>query len=326
MARHRSLALLVVASVLGTAPAYAQSDSDKATARALGQQGEAALDGSRWKEAEDFFRRADALFHAPTLTLGLARAEAHEGKFVESWESYHRIIIENVTAPPVFAKALADAQAELASVEGQRARLTITVTGSPAPRVTINDVPVRVEALGVPRLVDPGHTVVTVAGDGLKTETRTIELAPGKDESVSIALVKDDASPVASTSPAPEAPPAADAGGGSFYKPAAIGAFAVGGAGLVLGAITGAVALGKHSDLKTECPSGSCDTTASQSTLSSYKTMGALSTVGFIVGGVGVGGGVVLLVLAPKAPSAAKTGTTFQPYVGFGTVGATGTF
>ena len=150
MARHRSLKLLVVASVLVTVPASAQSDSDKATARALGQQGEAALDGSRWKEADDFFRRADALFHAPTLTLGLARAEAHEGKFVESWESYHRIIIENVTTPPAFAKALADAQAELPSVEGQRARLTIAVTGSPTPRVTINDAPVRVEALGVP--------------------------------------------------------------------------------------------------------------------------------------------------------------------------------
>ena len=139
--------------------------------------------------------------------------------------------------------------------------------------------------------------------------------------------MKDDTPPLASASgPAPAAAPVADAGSGSIYKPLAIGAFAVGGAGLVLGAVTGVVALGKHSDLKTECPSGSCDTTASQSTLSSYKTMGALSTAGFIIGGAGVGGGVLLLVLAPKSPSPAKTGTTVQPYIGFGTVGARGTF
>src|SRR5580692_4816192 len=143
--------------------AWAQSDSDKATARDLGQSGEAALDQKDFPRAEDAFRRADALYHAPTLLLGLARAQAGLGRVVEAWENYHRIILENVTSPPVFAKALADAQAEIASVEGRRARVTITVAGAEGSKVTIDDVPVRAEALGIERFVDPGAHVFKAA-------------------------------------------------------------------------------------------------------------------------------------------------------------------
>jgi hypothetical protein len=324
----------VASTLLSTSPALAQSESDKATARELGQQGEKALAANDWAHAEDFFRRADGLFHAPTLMLGLARAQAHEGKFVEAWENYHRIVLENVTSPPVFGRALADAQAELPSVEGQRARLTITVTGADAPRVTVNDVPVKAAALGVARFVDPGHLVVTAAADGVATAMRTIDLAPGKEDTVSIALNKDVAAPVVAGGPVPAAAVATESSGittgpsGSIMKPVGIGALALGGVGLIVGGVTGGIALGKHSDLKTACPNGSCDTTASQSTLSSYNTMGTLSTVGFIVGGVGVASGIVLLVLAPKSDSkpASTASPTFRPYVGFGTAGAVGTF
>jgi len=323
---RRPLTLLLLGSTLVSTSAFAQSDSDKSTARALGMQGEQSLAANDWAGAEDFFRRADGLFHAPTLMLGLARAQAHEGKFVEAWENYHRIVIENVTSPPVFAKALAEAQAELPTVEGQRARLTITVTGSDAPTVTVNDTPVKTAALGVARFVDPGHLVVKVTADGMEPATRTLDLAPGKEESVALTLTKAEAAPVAATTTT--TPGASSTSDGSILKPLAIGAFALGGVGVVVGAVTGIVALGKHSDLKTQCPGGSCDTSTSQSTLSSYNTMGALSTVGFIVGGVGLGGGLALFLLAPKSDSkpASTASPTFRPYIGFGSAGAVGTF
>ncbi len=80
------------------APAFAQSDAEnRATARALAAQGQEQLEAKDYAKAEDSFRRADALFHAPTLVLGIARASAAEGKFVEAWEAYNRIIIEGVT-------------------------------------------------------------------------------------------------------------------------------------------------------------------------------------------------------------------------------------
>src|SRR5258708_34860215 len=74
------------------APALAQSDADRATARTLGQEGEQALESKDYKTAEDRFRRADNLVHAPTLMLGLARALAPQSKYADAQEAYNRIV------------------------------------------------------------------------------------------------------------------------------------------------------------------------------------------------------------------------------------------
>jgi hypothetical protein len=336
----RPFALVAMLSVLVSSEALAQSDSDKATARELGQTGQAALDQHDWKRAEEDFRRADALFHAPTLTLGMARAQAGQGRVVEAWESYHRIILDNNTSSPVFAKALADAQAEIASVEGRRARVTLTATGADNPKVTIDDVPVRVEALGIERMIDPGAHVFKAAADGFRTATQTVTIPEGGVQTVTLTLQKDTGAPVggaaavAGVAPPPAGgtpppPPASETpssgGGGSGMKTAAFVSFGVGGAGLIMGAITGGLAVSKHSTLSGECkpncpPQDSSD-------LSSYHTMGALSTVGFVVAGVGAAAGVTLFLLAPKgAPSAPATGLHVTPYLGLGSAGAVGSF
>ncbi len=326
---RRTLAWPVLATLLAAlapASAHAQADADKTTARQLGQQGEAALASGAWQQADDDFRRADALFHAPTLVLGLARAQSHEGKFVEAWESYHRILQENVTSSPVFAQALRDAAAEMKSVEGRRSRLTLTVAGSAAPHVLIDSVPLKPEALGVERFANPGHHTIAVSADGFKDVIKAVNLVEGKAEVVAITLESAPIQPVAARAAAGAAQPvAADAGRSSLGRTLGIAGIAVGGAGLITGVVTGILALGDHGTLKTDCPTGTCTTSSSQSELSSYHTVGAVSTIGFIVGGVGVAGGAVLFFTAPKgAPTSGATGVT--PYVGFGTVGAVGTF
>ena len=67
-----------------------------------------------------------------------------------------------------------------------------------------------------------------------------------------------------------------------------------------------------------------------QSDVDSYHLLGTLSTVGFVVGGVGAAAGVVLLLVQPKhesVPQAASTaGLQVTPVVGLGTVGAVGRF
>src|SRR3974390_1746898 len=104
---------LAMGAIMSTAHlAFAQSDDDRATARALGQEGQAALDNKSWATAEDRFRRADKLVHAPTLEIGLARALAAQAKYVEAQEAYNKIIREGVPpgAPPAFKQALEDAK------------------------------------------------------------------------------------------------------------------------------------------------------------------------------------------------------------------------
>jgi hypothetical protein len=342
-----AIALLsLVAPSFVPSQAWAQSDSDRATARDLGQAGQAALDAKDFKRAEEAFRRADALFHAPTLAVGLARAQAGQGRFVEAWENYHRVILENVTSPPAFAKALAEAQAEIGSVESRRARVTIAVPGVDAPKVTIDDVPVRAEALGVERSIDPGPHVFKASADGYTPTSQTVTIPEGGAQNVTLTLQKGSAAVVAAPvgavslagappgpaasptgTPAPATTEASSSGGGSGMKTAGFVSLGVGGAGLIEGVITGILALSKHSTLKSECPNGTCSTTTADSDLSTYHTVGTLSTVGFIVAGVGAAAGVTLILVAPKgAPSAPATGLRVTPYVGFGAAGAMGTF
>jgi hypothetical protein len=133
--------------------------------------------------------------------------------------------------------------------------------------------------------------------------------------------------------PGEPAPVVAKSGGSN--KTLAIVALGVGGVGIVVGAVTGFLAIGKHSDLADACPGGKC-TSDKQSDIDSYKTMGTISTVGFIVGVVGLGAGAVLWFTAPKESASAgapKWATikpakdvTMTPFVGPTSAGVTGSF
>jgi hypothetical protein len=328
------LALLAFSST-----SFAQADADRATARLLGHDGEAALAAKDYKAAEDDFRRADSLVHAPTLLLGLARALAAEGKWVEAQEAYNRIIREGVTpgAPDVFRKAVEDAKAEVPAIAPRLGSVTISVVAAgggdvPSPKVTLDDAPVSAASLGVKRVANPGGHVVKVSADGFKSATVTVNVTAGTNSDAPVSLEKDSAVP-AGGSPVPTTPggPGSGtptAGGTDLPSPTSSGAspwpwvaFGLGGVGLGTGIVTGIVAIMKHSDLSTSCKNGTCSP-AQQSDLDTYNTVGLVSTIGFVVAGVGAAAGVTLLLLHPKndAPVAAAL------VVGPGSLSAVGRF
>ncbi len=314
--------------------AQAQADADRATARALGQDGEGALASKDYKKAEDDFRRADSLVHAPTLMIGLARALAAQGKLVAADEAYQRIIRDGVApgAPAVFAKALKEARKEAQDIEPRLGGMTIRVRGTggedvPGVTVVLDADPVSGASLGVRRPVDPGAHVVRASATGYKPVELTVTVPEGGSVDAPLALEKDAVAPVAPVE-ASAAPPLA-----TVASPQARGAsplpwvaFGVGAAGLGVGVVAGVLALGKHSDLVKSCPGGACGS-AQQGELDSYHSLGLISTVGFIVAGVGAAGGVTLLLLQPKAESGPPTsGLRIVPLLGPGSVGAAGTF
>src|SRR5262249_12514493 len=158
------LALVLVAAVARAEP----SASDRATARVLADEAGDALDQKNYEVAADKFGRAEALVHAPTLLLGLARAQVGLRKFVEANENYQRIIREGVApgAPPSFARALQDAQREVKAITPKLAWVTVTLKEPATSTVTVDGVELPKAAMDVKRAVNPGSHVVKATAEG----------------------------------------------------------------------------------------------------------------------------------------------------------------
>lgn len=331
--------LFLSTMLLGVTTSVAHADptaQDIAQARDLGTQAQAAFDAGNYAEAEKLFSAATSLYPAaPTLTLGLARAQAKAGKFVAAQEGYNKIIREqsqNSNASPAFKNALAAARDEVGAVTAKIANVVISVEGAPHPVVTLDGQVVSDAALGLRRPVDPGSHVVRAEAQGYSPAETAFHVAESGSASAKLKLVKTEGSPVAVVSSTPATTgngPVEDPHPTSSNKTLALAAFGVGGAGLVFGAITGVVALGKHGDLSDKCPNDTCATHL-QSDVDGYKTMGTLSTIGFIVGGVGLTAGTVLWFTSPKegtsATKTARNTVSWQPYVGAGGGGVSGRF
>jgi hypothetical protein len=329
---------LVIALLHFTAAgsAHAQSEADRATARELARDGQAAFDRGDYASAADKFARADSLVHAPTLLLALARSQVKLGQFVQAYESYSRILREGVPdgSPAVFKKAYEDAKKEVEPVRARVGWVTIEIKGPTNPRVSIDDTPVPPAAIGVRRAINPGGHVVKAEADGFAPAQQAISVAEGESASVSLTLeASADApgaaaggaapAPSAAGSPLIEQPPDAPQASDSGTRTLAFVALGVGGAGLLVGGVTGVLAMGKRSDLDDACPQGRCPA-SQQDTLDSYRTLGTISTVGFVVGVVGAGAGVTLLLTAPKKSESAARSLGIQ--VGASSVALGGSF
>ncbi len=339
----RSCVALSFATFLCASSANAQNEANRAQARELGEKGAQALDKKDFKGAETLFTQADQLYHAPTLLLGLARAQAQLGKYIESWESYHRIILEGAPpgANPTLLRAIDDAKTEIDSVASKRSKVTLTVTGADSPKVTLDGAALPGAALGLERPVNPGKHAVHAEAPGMKAGDGTFTVDPGKATTFTLALEREASAAVVPVTPPPAGdtgapppttgnppPPGADVStsDGSLNRTLGFVGLGVGGAGLLVGVITGVIAMGKHSDLsKSTCatkPCSSSDASTFNSDLDGYHSMGTISTIGFVVGGVAAAAGVVLLLTAPKKQASAF----ISPSIGLGTVGAVGRF
>ena len=107
------------------------------------------------------------------------------------------------------------------------------------------------------------------------------------------------------------APPLVDGDDGSAMWIGGWVAIGVGGAGLVLGTVAGALVLSQEGDLEARCLERRCPPEAHDDARS-FDTMRTLTTVGFIVGGVGVALGTTLLIVASGSDEQARV----QPLIG----------
>ena len=326
---HRLLFLLSLTIGLLCLAGRSSADeaADRATARQLATEGHQALLQKDYATAYDRFRRADELLHAPTLTVGMARSLVGLGRLVDAQEAYQRVIREGVDkdSPEAWQRARSDAQEELAEIQPRLSWLTISVQGPAEAQVFVDDAELPRAAVGVRRATDPGERRVRATASGYLPAEQQVTLTEGQQEAVELVLQPDPNAQVAAV-PAPVAPmqpPPAPAQKKRSNMPAYV-AFGIGGAGLLVSVVTGALMLNAKSDLDDACTDDGVCPASEQDTLDNYHTLGSISAVGLGVAVAGAGTGLALF-LTNRSSERANT-RHITPYVGLGSVGASGRF
>ncbi|MGK4004594.1 hypothetical protein WMF31_18320 [Sorangium sp. So ce1036] len=345
--------------MLPTREARAQSDADKAAARSLATQGAEAFTSGRFDETIDLLTRAEALVHAPTHLLLIARAQTRLGRLVAAKETYLKIVREELppTAPLAFRKAQQEAREELAAVDPRIASLRIALEGAGDRKISVmlDGQPVPDALLGVHRPIDPGTHGITVVPPGLSPIEQSITLGDGEKKELTIpipeapAMAPPLAGPGNGQGPGgggpsggpPSGPPSA---GGERTANVAmlsggIAASALGLGGAVLGAVFLAKGGGTQQDANDlsathgcESPNGvgqSCTPLIQgrirklDTDAASQKTTGA---IGLIAGGALLVGGTTLIVLELSSRSAPSRTAWIAPYVAPTGLGVRGAF
>ncbi len=327
----------------GSRGAHAEtSEGDRAAARALALEGYDALQRKDFATAEDRFRRADKLVHAPTLLVDHARALVGMGRFVEAYERYGLVLREGVAdnSPWPWKRALKDAENEIEALKPRVAWLTIGVVGPRRPTVFIDGRRVPAAAVGVPRAVNPGRRVVAARARGYGSKEREVTLKEGQQLEIELLLerlpqgtpeepderVEPDAPPE-DLSLAPAPPPR-----GGARRTLGYVALSAGALGLVVGSVTGVMALGAKSDLAGRCAGGTCspesdaERTRAEQDISRYGLFRTASTVGFGFGALSAAVGGYLLLWPSSEASPVHASFRVRPLLGVGSVGLAGSF
>jgi hypothetical protein len=310
-------------------------DATKNAARDLAQRAAQAYESGDYRTAQDLFHRAYALVQAPTLSLREARALEKLGLLVESAEAYVRTTRARLDpgAPDVFQQAVQDARDELAKLRPRIPRLKIVVEGGDSTlEVTIDGKKLRRELVGVESPANPGNhrlTATTGSGAGASAD---VSLAEAESKSVVLRLEAGKAQAVASAVPPAsggESPgngridAQAGASGGNTQRTLGFVSLGVGAAGLGVGVVTGLMASSRHSDAEAKCPEARCvEGSPGADDLDAFRSLRTVSTIGYVVGLVGVGAGVTLLITSPKKQESAWV----SPFVGAGSAGVRGAF
>lgn len=311
--------LLLAFTLLLATPAWAEPSSaptaaQKETARNLMHRGDQKLRGGDFEAALEAFEAADAIMGVPTTALAVGKARARLGYLVEATDALGRVrrYPKSAREPAVFTAAREEAALLDADLARRIPVVTITIEG-PAEETPVTLVVDGVNQgsflRGQPLRLNPGPHTLTFDGPGYHPAERTVSLEEEMVLALTVPLRADPSevddvdatraeeapadgaphrevpSPVV---PSPEPP--------SPWSTMAIASFAVGGAGLVAGAITGGLAMAETEALEDRCGGTRCPL-GEVSAHDRIEALAHASNATFVVGGLGVAAGVTALVL-----------------------------
>jgi hypothetical protein len=302
---------LLLAASRGSARAD-EAPSVAATADALFREGRKAMRRGDFAEAVLRLAESQRLAPAAGTLVSLAVAEEKTGNLTSAWE-HARAAME---ALPSSDDRYAIAAELFASLDERLPRLVLHgSTLPPGARVSLDRIEFRPASFDVPLPAQVGSHTIVVSAPGhadhvvavMLSERRTVELTLTTGPATE-ARVPTPNTPV----PRPTDRPSTSA---SWRTIGFIGV-GVGVAGLVLGATTGLMASARNETVLSRCEPRGCDALGVNAAAEG-RTFATVSTVGFVAGAALLVGGVVLVLVAPRARPVANLGPWASPVLRF---------
>jgi hypothetical protein len=296
--------LVATAAPAQTAPAGASSQADR-----VFREGRAAASAGDYATARAKFLESEHLEPAPGTLLNIADSEVHLGLLVAAREHFQ--LAASGFPRGDSRRTWATGQADQLGKRIAHLTLRLDPAAPAGTTITRGGAVVDAAALGHAVDTDPGTVEIVVDAPGRARRSIPLTLADGQSleqvVSPGDALPSPDAAPAspppAAESPAPTAPATTTE---HPLRPLGFIVGGVGAAGLVVGAITGIVALDKASTMKSHCNTSTwvCDGQGVDAA-STGGTLATVSDVSFIAGALLVGAAAYMVLSTREVPTTA---------------------
>ena len=323
MRRPTFLALLLVGAGTLVAGRASAQPSGEQVAEKLFNDAIALVSAGKYAEACPKFEESQKLDPALGTQFDLADCYEHTGRK----GSARRLFIEVADA----ARAAGKSEREKSSRERANAleaiapRLTVLVPPSAAEvhlEITVDGAPFPAGKWSRAQPFDAGAHVVAASAPGKKPFDTKVALQDGKSAEVKIPELENEPVAPPPVAAGPDADVAREAGTGQRRTGLIVGGFGV--LGLLVGSGAGIFSAVKHGQAKDICADyNQCPDADGRSKWNAATDAGTVSTIGFVVGGMGVVAGALLYFTATKATAGNPTsaGWWLTPSVGVGSAG-----
>ena len=199
--------MVLLAAARGAAAAEPEeppsSDSARAEARALMQQGARQMDDRQYDKAVDSFSEAYRLVPSPKVLFNLGIAYLSVARYADALQALEGFLKEATDAP---AASQATARRHVADLRVKVVTLELK-SDRPGAQLTIDGRDYGAVTFDHPLTIDPGAHELR-ARNGLETAAQTFTAQPG--QSMTVTLTFTSPPPVATSVPAAPAPPPPD--------------------------------------------------------------------------------------------------------------------
>jgi len=313
--RSLGVVLLALGLLFASPPLLAApSGKDVAAAKKADKQGRKLEKKKDLEGAKQAYEEAIGLNDTPATRVRLAGVDEKLGNLMEAAD--HLRVALDAKKKLSFNQRI-KAQRQLKSIEKRIPVLKLELPFSFSGKVHIDDRELDVGELGAPIKLNPGSHKIKAEAEGFQTYKESIELAEKDEKNLTVLMTE-----LPKEAPPPEPKPEPKKSGDKTLAYVALG---VGVVGLAVGGYMGLKARSTKSELDDACKSGVC-TEAQRDLYDRGKSQANVSTIGFIVGAVGIGAGTVLLLTGGGDKEGKVEARRVTPYVGLGHAGFTGQF